>query len=117
MFFHKSLDKSPDNLPNLNTLRPRILQVLRKGSISALERGPRVGGQVVETQIRLHNATIGRGTADSFVMATAAQCVQKVTKIVLFLATRLHFVYKLTATEHEWHQAVGTHYGPSNCGA
>nr|BAI79334.1 mitochondrial EF-G2 [Drosophila melanogaster] len=72
-----SLDKSPDNLPNLNTLRPRILQVLRKGSISALERGPRVGGQVVETQIRLHNATIGRGTADSFVMATAAQCVQK----------------------------------------
>ncbi|XP_032579599.1 ribosome-releasing factor 2, mitochondrial isoform X1 [Drosophila sechellia] len=72
-----SLDKSPENLPNLNTLRPRILQVLRKGSISALERGPRVGGQVVETQIRLHNATIGRGTADSFVMATAAQCVQK----------------------------------------
>ncbi|EDX13956.1 GD20968, partial [Drosophila simulans] len=71
------LDKSPENLPNLNTLRPRILQVLRKGSISALERGPRVGGQVVETQIRLHNATIGRGTADSFVMATAAQCVQK----------------------------------------
>ncbi|XP_017035872.1 ribosome-releasing factor 2, mitochondrial isoform X2 [Drosophila kikkawai] len=72
-----SLDKSPENMPNLNTLRPRILQVLRKGSISALERGPRVGGQVVETQIRLHNATIGRGTADSFVMATAAQCVQK----------------------------------------
>ncbi|XP_016938155.4 ribosome-releasing factor 2, mitochondrial isoform X1 [Drosophila suzukii] len=72
-----SLDKSPENLPNLNTLRPRILQVLRKGSISALERGPRVGGQVVDTQIRLHNATIGRGTADSFVMATAAQCVQK----------------------------------------
>ncbi|KAH8288516.1 hypothetical protein KR054_004381 [Drosophila jambulina] len=72
-----SLDKSPENMPNLNTLRPRIIQVLRKGSISALERGPRVGGQVVETQIRLHNATIGRGTADSFVMATAAQCVQK----------------------------------------
>ncbi|SPP80753.1 ribosome-releasing factor 2, mitochondrial isoform X1 [Drosophila guanche] len=72
-----SLDKSPENLSNLNTLRPRILQVLRKGSVSALERGPRVGGQVVETQIRLHNATIGRGTADSFVMATAAQCVQK----------------------------------------
>ncbi|XP_017131562.1 ribosome-releasing factor 2, mitochondrial isoform X1 [Drosophila elegans] len=72
-----SLDKSPENLASLNTLRPRILQVLRKGSISALERGPRVGGQVVDTQIRLHNASIGRGTADSFVMATAAQCVQK----------------------------------------
>ncbi|EDW38813.1 GL13749 [Drosophila persimilis] len=72
-----SLDKSPENLSNLNTLRPRTLQVIRKGSVSALERGPRVGGQVVDTQIRLHNAIIGRGTADSFVMATAAQCVQK----------------------------------------
>ncbi|KAH8276879.1 hypothetical protein KR026_002028 [Drosophila bipectinata] len=72
-----SLDKSPENMPNLNTLRPRILQVVKKGAIGALERGPRVGGQVVDTQIRLHNATIGRGTADSFVMATAAQCVQK----------------------------------------
>ncbi|XP_068155651.1 ribosome-releasing factor 2, mitochondrial isoform X1 [Drosophila tropicalis] len=72
-----SLDKSPENLQNLNKLRPRIVQVLRKGSISALERGPRVGGQVVDTQIRLHNAIIGRGTADAFIMATAAQCVQK----------------------------------------
>ncbi|XP_001357927.4 ribosome-releasing factor 2, mitochondrial isoform X1 [Drosophila pseudoobscura] len=72
-----SLDKSPENLSNLNTLPPRTLQVIRKGSVSALERGPRVGGQVVDTQIRLHNAIIGRGTADSFVMATAAQCVQK----------------------------------------
>ncbi|XP_036317840.1 ribosome-releasing factor 2, mitochondrial-like [Rhagoletis pomonella] len=55
-----------------------MLHVIRKGALSALERGPRVGGQVVETQIRLHNITIGRGTADSFVMAAAAQCVQKI---------------------------------------
>ncbi|KRG02113.1 ribosome-releasing factor 2, mitochondrial isoform X1 [Drosophila mojavensis] len=73
-----SLDKSPENLPNLNVLRPRLLQVVRKGATAALERGPRVGGQVVDTQIRLHNITVGRGTADSFVMAAAAQCVQKV---------------------------------------
>ncbi|XP_062125665.1 LOW QUALITY PROTEIN: ribosome-releasing factor 2, mitochondrial [Drosophila sulfurigaster albostrigata] len=72
-----SLDKSPENVQNLNALRPRILQVVRKGAISALERGPRVGGQVVDTQIRLHNVVIGRGTADSFIMAAAAQCVQK----------------------------------------
>lgn len=72
------MDKSPENVQNLNTLRPRILQILRKGAISALDRGPRVGGQVVDTQIRLHNVVIGRGTADSFIMATATQCVQKV---------------------------------------
>ncbi|XP_036327396.1 ribosome-releasing factor 2, mitochondrial [Rhagoletis pomonella] len=73
-----SLDKSGENAANLNTVRPRMLHVIRKGALSALERGPRVGGQVVETQIRLHNITIGRGTADSFVMAAAAQCVQKI---------------------------------------
>lgn len=68
-------------MQNLNALRPRILQVVRKGAISALERGPRVGGQVVDTQIRLHNVLIGRGTADSFIMSTAAQCVQKVCNL------------------------------------
>lgn len=77
-FFIDSLDKSPENVQNLNALRPRILQIVRKGAISALDRGPRVGGQVVNTQIRLHNVVIGRGTADSFIMATATQCVQKV---------------------------------------
>ncbi|XP_073840918.1 mitochondrial ribosome recycling factor 2 [Musca autumnalis] len=73
-----SLDKSPENTNNLLAIRPRTLHVIRKGCISALERGPKVGGQVVETQIRLHNITIGRGTADSFIMAAAAQCIQKI---------------------------------------
>lgn len=73
-----SLSKSQENMANLNTLRPRILQVIKKGVLAALERGPRVGGQVVETQVKLHNATIGRGTADSFVMAATGQCIQKI---------------------------------------
>ncbi|XP_053969901.1 ribosome-releasing factor 2, mitochondrial [Anastrepha ludens] len=73
-----SLDKSGENAANLSALRPRTLQVIRKGALSGLERGPRVGGQVVDTQIRLHNITIGRGTADSFIMAATAQCVQKI---------------------------------------
>ena len=72
------MSKSQENMGNLNTLRPKTLQVIKKGAIAALERGPRVGGQVVETQVRLHNATIGRGIADSFVMAATGQCVQKV---------------------------------------
>lgn len=76
-----SLDKSPENINNLQALRPRVLQVIRKGSISSLDRGPKVGGRVVDTQIKLHNVTIGRGTADSFIMAAAGQCVQKVSNI------------------------------------
>lgn len=59
-------------------LRPRQIQLIKKGALSSLERGPRIGGQVVGTTIKLNNVIIGRGTADSFLMATAAQCVQKV---------------------------------------
>lgn len=73
-----SLDKSPENMANLKNLRPRTLQVIRKGCLAALERGPKVGGPLIDTQIKLHNVTIGRGTADSFIMATTAQCIQKV---------------------------------------
>lgn len=73
-----TLDKSAENVANLQSLRPRILQIIRKGCLAGLERGPRVGGPLTETQVCLHNVTIGRGTADSFIMATAAQCVQKV---------------------------------------
>uniref|UniRef100_A0A1A9WRW7 Elongation factor G2 n=1 Tax=Glossina brevipalpis TaxID=37001 RepID=A0A1A9WRW7_9MUSC len=73
-----NLDKSPENAQNLQSLRPKTLQILRKACLGALERGPRMGGQVVETQICLHNVNIGRGTADSFVMAAAGQCVQKI---------------------------------------
>lgn len=70
-----------------------MLQVIRKGALSALERGPRVGGQVVDTKIRLHSITIGRGTADSFVMAAAAQCVQKV-KNVVYCFSRIILQYR-----------------------
>lgn len=73
-----SLDKSAENMASLQSLRPRTLQVIRKGCLAALERGPKVGGPLTDTQIKLHNVTIGRGTADSFIMATTAQCVQKV---------------------------------------
>lgn len=73
-----SLHKTPETTNNLLRLRPRTLQIIRKGCLSALDRGPKVGGQVVETQIRLHDIVIGRGTADSFIMSAAGQCVQKV---------------------------------------
>ncbi|XP_037920117.1 ribosome-releasing factor 2, mitochondrial isoform X2 [Hermetia illucens] len=72
------LDNSPENMPNLNLIRPKTLQIIKKGALAGLERGPRVGGKVVETQVKLQNLTIGRGTADSFILAAASQCVHKV---------------------------------------
>lgn len=80
------LDTSPEATYNLSLVRPRFLNVVKKGALSALERGPKVGGEVVETQIILHNLQIGRGTADSFVMATASQLIQKVLFFLVFWA-------------------------------
>lgn len=54
------------------------MPLVKKGALAGLDRGPRVGGPVIETQIVLHTLTIGRGTADSFVMSAATYCVQKV---------------------------------------
>lgn len=73
-----SIDKSPETIQNLQLVRLRTLNVFKKGAIAALERGPRIGGEVINTQIVLYNLKIGRGTADSFIMSAAAQCVQKV---------------------------------------
>lgn len=74
------LDQSPQNpfLENLQNIRPRQLQLIRKGAISGLERGPKIGGSVVDTRIVLKNIQIGKGTADSFLIAVANQCVQKI---------------------------------------
>lgn len=51
---------------------------VKKGAIAALDRGPKIGGKVVDVQIVLKSLTIGRGTAEPFVIAAAGQCVQKV---------------------------------------
>lgn len=72
------VDTSPEATQNLSLLRPRFIQVVKKGALSALERGPRIGGQIIDTKVILHNMKIGRGTADSFLMNATTQCVQKV---------------------------------------
>lgn len=67
---------------------------MKKGAIGALERGPKVGGQLMGIQIVLHDLKIGRGTADSFIMSAAAQCVQKVIfaeKQMFIILHELHF--------------------------
>lgn len=73
-----TLDPMPEVRHTLSLIRPRYMSAVKKGSLSALERGPKIGGEIIETQIILHNLIVGRGTADSFIMATAFQCVQKI---------------------------------------
>lgn len=72
------LDTSPEAAEALAGLRPKLLYLVKKGSLAALNRGPKLGSPVVDTQVLLHFLQIGRGTADSFVMAAAGQCVHKI---------------------------------------
>ncbi|XP_063704008.1 ribosome-releasing factor 2, mitochondrial [Culicoides brevitarsis] len=72
------LDTSKEAAEALSAVRPRILKLVRKGALAALSRGPRLGCPVIDAQIILHAITTGRGTADSFIMAAAGQCVHKI---------------------------------------
>lgn len=71
------LDTTPEATQRLSLVWSRHLGTVRKGALGALERGPKVGGQLVDVQVVLHDLRVGRGTADSFVAAAAAQCVQR----------------------------------------
>lgn len=72
------LDTTQDAAELLATVRPKFIQLAKKGALAALNRGPRLGSPVIDVQITLHFLQVGRGTADSFIMAAASQCVQKI---------------------------------------
>lgn len=72
------LDNSAEASENLTPIRPKVIQLVKKASINALERGPKIGGQVVNVRFILNRLVIGRGTAESFVMAATTQCIQKI---------------------------------------
>uniref|UniRef100_A0A182NE67 Ribosome-releasing factor 2, mitochondrial n=1 Tax=Anopheles dirus TaxID=7168 RepID=A0A182NE67_9DIPT len=69
------LDNSPDAQETLKLVRPRQMTFFRKGALGALQRGPKLGGQLANCAVKLHALTIGKGTADPFIMAAAAQCI------------------------------------------
>ncbi|CAB3249526.1 unnamed protein product [Arctia plantaginis] len=72
------LDKSGDSAANLSHLHPRSLQAIRQGVNTAIMHGPKLGCPVVDVQVTLHWFEMGRGTSDSVVTATVAQCLRKV---------------------------------------
>ncbi|XP_049282552.1 ribosome-releasing factor 2, mitochondrial [Anopheles funestus] len=74
------LDNSAEAQETLKLIRPRQMTYFRKGALGALQRGPKLGGQLANCAIKLHALTIGRGTADPFIMAAAAQCISNILK-------------------------------------
>uniref|UniRef100_A0A182PMD0 Ribosome-releasing factor 2, mitochondrial n=1 Tax=Anopheles epiroticus TaxID=199890 RepID=A0A182PMD0_9DIPT len=69
------LDNSAEAQETLKLVRPRQMAFFRKGALGALQRGPKLGGQLANCTVKLHALTIGKGTADPFIMAAAAQCI------------------------------------------
>ncbi|KAG6442041.1 hypothetical protein O3G_MSEX002102 [Manduca sexta] len=74
------LNKSPDSAANLAHLLPRHLHAIRHGVQSAFMHGPKLGCPMVDVQATLHWFECGRGTSESVVTATVAQCLRKVFK-------------------------------------
>ncbi|KAF9412423.1 hypothetical protein HW555_009092 [Spodoptera exigua] len=72
------LDKSGDSAANLSHLHPRHMQAIRQGVSTALMHGAKLGCPVVDVQVTLHWFELGRGTSDSVITATVAQCLRKV---------------------------------------
>uniref|UniRef100_A0A182RBQ2 Ribosome-releasing factor 2, mitochondrial n=1 Tax=Anopheles funestus TaxID=62324 RepID=A0A182RBQ2_ANOFN len=77
------LDNSAEAQETLKLIRPRQMTYFRKGALGALHRGPKLGGELANCAIKLHALTIGRGTADPFIMAAAAQCISNILKNAL----------------------------------
>lgn len=71
------LDNSAEASESLKSIRPKYIYLVKKSAIAALERGPKIGGQIVNVSIKLHKLVIGRGTVDSFISAATYQCIQK----------------------------------------
>ncbi|XP_026332850.1 ribosome-releasing factor 2, mitochondrial [Hyposmocoma kahamanoa] len=72
------LDKSADSAANLAHLHPRSLNAIKHGVRTALMHGPKLGCPLVDVRVTLHWFEVGRGTSESVVSATVAQCLRKV---------------------------------------
>ncbi|KFB39741.1 hypothetical protein ZHAS_00007434 [Anopheles sinensis] len=72
------LDNSAEAQENLKLVRPRQMAFFRKGALGALQRGPKLGGQLANCAVKLHALTVGKGTTDTFIMAAAAQCISNI---------------------------------------
>lgn len=72
------LDKTQDSASNLSRIHPRQMAAVISGVQAALSRGPKLSCPVIDVRVTLHWLEIGRGTSDSILTATVAQCLKKI---------------------------------------
>lgn len=73
-----TLDKRSEGYQSLKEMPPKLMKVIRRAVHAALERGPLIGGKVVNTHVILHGMTMGRGTTEPFLASATTQCILKV---------------------------------------
>lgn len=75
-----SQDNHPEAAHSLGLIHPKYIKCVRKAVESTLNRGPLVGGKVLDTQVILHKLVLGKKTAESFLMSATSQCIQQLLR-------------------------------------
>ena len=75
------LDQSPDNAANTAAISFRQLHAVKLGVESALMHGPKLSCPMINVQVMLHWLEVGRGTSDTIISASVAQCIRKLLEV------------------------------------
>lgn len=75
------LDQSPDNAANIAAISLKHLHAVKFGVESAMAHGPKLSCPIINVQVMLHWLEVGRGTSDTIVSASVAQCIRKLLEV------------------------------------
>lgn len=75
------LDRSPDNAANIAAISFKHLHAVKLGVESAMAHGPKLSCPIVNVQVMLHWLEVGRGTSDTIISASVAQCIRKLLEV------------------------------------
>lgn len=72
-------DRSKDSAPNVAAINNKNMSAIKKGVASAFANGPKLGCPIVNVAAKLHWFEVKRGTSESIISASVAQCIKKVS--------------------------------------
>ncbi|XP_023717638.1 ribosome-releasing factor 2, mitochondrial [Cryptotermes secundus] len=75
------LDESPDSAANIAAISFKHLHAVKLGVESAMAHGPKLCCPIVNVQVMLHWLEVGKGTSDTIISASVAQCIRKLLEV------------------------------------
>jgi len=73
------LDRSPENVSNIDNIHPRAMNAIINGMKTALLHGTKLSCPVIDVGVKLHRLEVARGTSDTMISAATTQCIRKVS--------------------------------------